>query len=357
MAKAKALAIDETEALFAEIVTELTEHKLGHFSLMSDGFAAEPTEWISTGITLLDAALHGGMPVGRIAEIYGKSQTGKSLLGITMLALAQKQGAVVALIDTERAYTSDFSIRMAGIDPTKLIYCEVETVEKIFDTIERTIAVVRKRVSTPPIVFLWDSVAAVCTEAELKKTMLEEQGVAYAARVIRRGFRRLTDLLADQRAILLMTNQTSTKIGIPAWADNEDTYGGGGPKFYSSVRLRMETMGKIAEKGSDPKGVWCQVTIMKNRLDPPGRKIRVPIYFSTGVNDDDALLEYLYTHNHLGESKGWISWPGKKLARREEFLRSMQEDLTLRAEVKAKALHEFLHDTVPLPEEGMVEGV
>jgi hypothetical protein len=190
------------------------------------------------------------------------------------------------------------------------------------------------------LVIVLDSLAGLATRDELDNKLVDQNPMAHAARVIRRAFRKLIDRIATERVVLVMTNQTSQKIGVPKWAEQEATYGGGGPAFFSSVRLKLATVNQIKSTNEDPVGVWVQWTVKKNRMDPPGRSGRFPVYYTTGVSDDESNVEYLYRHGKFGSTKGWIVHAGSKY-RRTKFLEAMRNDPALRQSVVDMATQLF----------------
>lgn len=304
---------------------------------MGDGlFAAEPKEWVSTGLTLLDAVLGGGLPVGRAVEIYGDSQSGKSLLGLHILSCALRQKCVVALQDTERASTRDFAQRMAGLDTTQVLYSEVRTLEEAYDAFEQLLGAVRS-VSQAPLVVLIDSIAGLSTEREKDTEFSGKKGIAVAARLNYQAFRKFIDRIAEERVILIGTNQTRVNVGAMPWEEKTTTYGGGAWGFFSSVRLALRLCGKIKSDEADAPGVWVEATVKKNRMDPPGRKVRFPVYYTTGIDDLESLVEFLYQRGALGSAKGWIVF-GEKKYRRQAFLEAARSEPTLREAVKLQAL-------------------
>lgn len=339
------------------------------FGLLSNGdFLSEPKERISTGITLLDAAIRGGIPIGRTTELFGSAATGKSLLATHILAHAQQAGCIIVLNDTEAASSVEFIQRMARVRDLKNFYwLDAPTLEDMFDATNNFIDAVREVelnlfsqrheawakkkpkekgpepvLEYTPIVFLNDSLAMLPTKNETLR-LVDEPGIpGEAAKKIRLGFRILTRKMAHQRVAFIFTNHETSKIGAAPWQEKFATYGGTGGMFGASVRLRLESVGKIKENDR-LAGMKCRITVYKSRFDAPGQQIDVPIYFKDGVHDIESIVDFLHFKHFFGTKKGWFQYNDRSY-RRQDFVREVEENKDLRKAITEEAVKLF-HST------------
>jgi len=264
----------------------------------SDDSPCVVTEWISTGCLPLDDILGGGLPVGRIVEIYGDSSTGKTLIAEMVVLTAQQQGFIVIYIDTERAVSLDLMEEL-GIDTSKLIYADPDTMEEVFQLMED---VLTEKDGDDKVLFIWDSVAATTVEQEKNK----DYGSAHMGRhalIMSQGLRKLNRLIAKHTATALFINQTRQKIGI-MFGDDEATFGGKALAFYSSIRIRLKKGKKIKDAGQ-VIGILGHANIVKNKVAVPFKEADLPIYFGEGVDDAEACLLYLKQLGHVDTKGGW----------------------------------------------------
>ena len=200
--------------------------------------------WISTGASMLDIAIsnrpNGGFPVGRISEITGLEQSGKSLLSAHALADTQKKGGLAVLIDTEAAVSKEF-MRAIGIDTSKLLYVSTDSVEKIFEAMETIIEKVRLASKDRYVTIVVDSVAAASTKKELEADYGKDGYATDKAIMISKAMRKITNMIAKQKITVIFTNQLRQKMNAMPFADPWTTSGGKALAFHSSVRLRLST--------------------------------------------------------------------------------------------------------------------
>lgn len=257
------------------------------------------TDFLSTGSSLLDVAisnrLNGGIAFGRITELTGLEGSGKSLVAAHMMANVQKQGGVAVLIDTETAVNWDF-FEAVGIDRSKLVYSHLDTIEDIFQAIEKIIESVRSSNKDTQVIIVVDSIAGASTKDE-KEGKYEKEGYGMMkAYLVSKAMRKITSTIARQKIALVLTNQLRQKVGFSApGADPWTTSGGKAIAFHSSVRLRFSSIEKI-KRSSDSKeviGVKIKADVKKNRLGPPHRTVVFDIYFDRGIDDFGSWLSYL----------------------------------------------------------------
>jgi recombination protein RecA len=257
----------------------------------------EVSEWISTGSTELDAKIannpdvDGGIPVGRLTEIFGEEATGKSFIAYMALADCQRRGGIPVLIDTENSANMTF-LKMLGLDPEdgKLIYIQVDTIEEVFTAIESVIVKIREEYKDKLCVIVWDSVAATTTKAELQNDY-GDVTVALGPRLIGQGLRKIGRFIGKERIALIFLNQVRMKIGI-AFGNPFTTPGGKAIPFTASVRVQLLTAGKL-KAGDDIIGVNIKAKVVKNRMGPPHRECVLQMYFDKGIVDEGSWIKTL----------------------------------------------------------------
>lgn len=276
------------------------------------------SEWISTGILPLDAILGGGIPVGRCTEIYGDESTGKSLLADHIAAEAIVAGADVIYADSEAAVSLPM-IKAVGVDTSKLIYFIPETMEEVFTTFGVAIDI-RDPNDKIPLVLIWDSVAASATRAEMDKEYGKHH-MAPQARIMSASLRKMTASISKKNIAVVFINQTRSKIGV-LFGPSKDTTGGKALKFYTSIRVELAHKGKIWHKTKDKKdpdaviGVMLQAQTVKNKVCPPYKYCRLPVYFDFGVDDAAATLEFLKLKSIITTTGAWHECEALKLEKK-----------------------------------------
>jgi recombination protein RecA len=239
----------------------------------------------------------GGIPVGRITEVTGLEQSGKSLLCGHILAATQRKGGVAVLIDTETSVSVEF-LKAIGVDVAKLLYINVDTVEDIFATIDTIIATVRKDGSKDKdrlVTIVTDSVAAASTKVEMSANYEKDGYATTKAIIISKAMRKITSTIGRQRIALVFTNQLRQKMGV-MFGDPWTTSGGKALAFHSSVRLRLKSIGQIKKEPLGVVGAKCETTVVKNRLGPPLRKAAFDIYFDRGIDDIGSWVAAMKAH-------------------------------------------------------------
>ena len=273
-------------------------------------------EFVSTGSSILDLAIsnrkNGGFPVGRITEITGLEQSGKSLLAAHALANTQKRGGLAVFIDTENAVPPEFFTAI-GIDLKKMLYIPLETMEDIFDTIDTLVEKVRTSDKKKLVTIVVDSVAGASTKQEME-TDFDKDGWATAkAIIISKGMRKITNLIGRERICLIFTNQLRTNMGV-TFGDKWTTSGGKALAFHSTVRLRLKNMGSIKAKISGVEQIVGKKTsalVIKNRLGPPERACEYEVFYSSGVDNYSSWLGVLKDYKLVNQSGAWYSYVNK----------------------------------------------
>jgi len=254
-------------------------------------------EVISTGSPSLDIALGvGGLPRGRIIEIFGPESSGKSTLALEVIAEAQKKGGNVAFIDVEHALDPEYAKKI-GVDIKKIIISQPDSGEDALNLVERLVK------SGMFDVIVVDSVAALAPRAELEGEM-GDHFIGLQARLLSQALRKLTALISKTRTILIFLNQTRAQIGAIMGAQ-ETTPGGKALKFYSSIRIELKKIAQI-KKGEIAIGIKVKARIVKNKVSPPFKTAELDIYYGEGISYEADLL-------NLGEKLGVIQKSGTSL--------------------------------------------
>jgi recombination protein RecA len=290
----------EGDSILTDILVEGLNKKLGDvaYILGKGDSPPEVKEWLSTGSTVLDtiisndASADGGIPVGRLTEICGEAATGKSLLSYMILKDCQDKGGIPVLIDTENAANEDF-LRLLGLKfypEGSLVYVQVESVEKVFQAIEEMIRKIKENNPDKLCCIVWDSVAGTSTDAEVQNDY-GEATIGMQARMIGQGLRKLIRFVGQQRVALVFLNQVRQKIGV-FFGDDTVTPGGKAIPFFSSVRMKLYSGGKV-KAGKDVIGVGIKPKLIKNRMGPPHRDAELKMYFTRGLIDEESWLDVL----------------------------------------------------------------
>jgi len=294
------------KSVAAELAKGLVEADLGVSLLSSETSPCVVTEWLSSGCIALDRILGGGFPVGRMTEIYGDTSTGKSLIAAQIAALAQEDGHIVMMADSESAVSLPI-MEAVGVDIDNLIYSNPDTVEEVFEQFEKAIELKAKKYPDALLVLIWDSVAATSVEQEMDA----EYGKAFMGRhagVISQAMRKITRQVSGNRICAIFLNQTRKKIGV-MYGDDETTFGGKAIHFHASIRLRLKIGKKIVLKVGGKKkkiiGIETKGSVIKNKVAMPFHEATLPIYFGHGIDDALASLYWLQD-NEIVNKANWM---------------------------------------------------
>jgi recombination protein RecA len=322
------------------------EKQFGKGSIMRLGSkeAIVPIAVISTGAISFDAALGvGGVPRGRVIEIFGPESSGKTTIALQVIAEAQKAGGMAAFVDAEHALDPGYAKKL-GVDVDNLLVSQPDYGEQALEIVE---ALVR---SNAIDVLVVDSVAALVPKAELDGEMGDSH-MGLQARLMSQALRKLTGTVAKSRTSLIFINQIREKIGV-MFGNPETTTGGRALKFYSSVRIDIRRIAAIKE-GDVVTGSRTRVKVVKNKVAAPFREAEFDILYGEGISREGDLLDLAVTSNILEKSGSWFSYKGERIGQGREnartFLKENKDTMAkLDAEVR-KALGLTLSVAGPTP--------
>ena len=284
---------------------------------------------IPTGNLLIDRALGvGGLPRGRIVEIYGPESSGKTTLTLTAIAQAQRRGGLAAFIDVEHALDPQYA-RKLGVNLDDLLVSQPSSGEEALQICE---ALVR---SNAIDVVVLDSVAALVTKQELEGE-IGDSTVGTQARLMSAAMRKLTALISKARTVCIFTNQIREKIGV-MFGNPETTPGGRALKFFSSVRMDIRRIGQIKATDGTVQGNRTRIKVVKNKVAPPFTEAEFDIMYNEGISSVGSLLDLALEYNFVQKRGSWFSYDGEQLAQgRDAAKEALRADEKLYAELEEK---------------------
>mgnify|MGYP003975450873 FL=1 len=267
------------------------------YNLSVDDSPTHVNRWISTGSKLLDYICsnrpNGGLPEGRIVEIFGPPSIGKSHIATQIARTTQAMGGIVVYIDTENA-TSVENLGMLGVDVSKrFVYVDTHCTEEVLSIAESTIMKAKAMDKDIPVTIVWDSVAASSPKAELLGDY-DKESIGLQARAISKGMRKITGVIANQNVLFVILNQIRTKIGV-MYGDPDTTPGGKAIPFHASTRIKLGA-GQQIKDGEDVIGIHVSAKTIKNKVAPPFRKINFEIHFGVGIKEHEQVFDLLRKH-------------------------------------------------------------
>ena len=333
MTKANLKVVDDKKMDSAEKVKALDvamsqiEQTYGKGSIMKLGQrGAMDVESISTGSLSLDVALGiGGLPKGRIVEIYGPESSGKTTLALHVIAEAQKNGDSCAFIDAEHALDPAYAKKL-GVNTDELLISQPDTGEQ---ALEITDSLVRSKAISVLVV---DSVAALVPRAEIEGEMGDSH-MGLQARLMSQALRKLTGSVSKSNCMVIFINQIRMKIGV-MFGSPETTAGGNALKFYSSCRLDIRRIGAIKDK-EEIIGNQTRVKVVKNKVSPPFRVVEFDIMYGQGISKLGELIDIGVKSGIINKSGAWFSYKGDKIGQgRENSKIFLQENLKIASEIE-----------------------
>jgi len=325
--KALAAALSQIEKQFGK----------GSVMRMGDGTAIGNIEAISTGSLGLDIALGiGGVPRGRIVEIYGPESSGKTTLTLHVVAEAQKQGGTCAFVDAEHALDPQYAEKL-GVNIDELLVSQPDTGEQ---ALEITDMLVRSGAVDVVVV---DSVAALTPKAEIEGDMGDSH-VGLQARLMSQALRKLTANIKRSNCVVIFINQIRMKIGV-MFGSPETTTGGNALKFYASVRMDIRRIGAI-KKGDEVIGNETRVKVVKNKVAPPFKQVEFQILYGEGISREGEIIDLGVKQGIIEKSGAWYSYNGDRIGQGKENVRQfLKENPEIAADIEQRIRAELLPDT------------
>jgi recombination protein RecA len=317
---AEAARMIETKSNAIEAALANIEKKFGKGSIMRLGERPhEEVGAISTNCLSLDAAIGvGGMPRGRIVEIYGPESSGKTTLALQVVAQAQERGGVAAYIDAEHALDPDYAGKL-GCDIENLLISQPDSGEQALEIAETLVR------SNSVDVIVIDSVAALVPRAELDGEMGDSH-MGLQARLMSQALRKLTGIVSTSNTCFIFINQLREKIGV-FFGSPETTTGGKALKFYASVRIDIRRIGAIKD-GDRIVGNRTKVKVVKNKVAPPFHECEFDIMYGEGISREGDLLDLAVNNNVVEKSGAWFSYKGERLGQGRENVKTMLKENT-----------------------------
>ena len=265
------------------------------YNLSCDDSPTHVNRWISTGSTQLDYIIanqkNGGLPEGRIVEIFGPPSIGKSHIATQIAKSTQKMGGIVVYIDTENA-TSIENLKALGVDISKrFVYVDTHCTEEVLSIAESTIIKAKAMDKDVPVSIIWDSVAATSPKAELVGDY-DKESIGLQARAISKGMRKITGVIANEKVLLVCLNQIRTKVGV-MYGDPTTTPGGHAIPFHSSVRIKLGAGQQILDGDKNPIGINVTAKTIKNKVSAPFRSVDFEIHFGKGIVEHEQMFDRL----------------------------------------------------------------
>lgn len=306
----------------------------GSVMRMGDGGTAHNIEAISTGSIALDVALGiGGLPRGRVCEIYGPESSGKTTLTLQVIAEAQKLGGTCAFVDAEHALDPSYAEKL-GVDVDELLVSQPDTGEQ---ALEITDMLVR---SSAIDVIVIDSVAALTPKAEIEGDMGDSH-MGLQARLLSQALRKLTANIKRSNTMVIFINQLRMKIGV-MFGNPETTTGGNALKFYSSVRLDIRRTGAI-KRGEEIVGNETKVKVVKNKVAPPFKTINFEILYGEGISHEGEIIDLGVNCNIIDKAGAWYSYNGDRIGQGKDKVRTfMKENPAIADEIEVKIRAEMM---------------
>jgi recombination protein RecA len=324
---------ERTKAI--DIAVGQIEKQFGKGSIMrlGQGNAIAPMEAISTGAISIDYALGiGGLPRGRVIEIFGPESSGKTTLALQVIAEAQRAGGMAAFVDAEHALDAQYAQKL-GVDLDNLLVSQPDHGEQALEIVEVLI-----RSGSIDVVVV-DSVAALVPKAEIEGEMGEAQ-MGLQARLMSQALRKLTGVVAKSKTILIFINQLREKIGV-MFGNPETTTGGRALKFYASVRIDIRRIASIKD-GDQVIGGRTRVKVVKNKVAPPFREAEFDIMYGEGISREGDLIDLAVEKRIVEKSGAWFAYGGERLGQgRENAKQFLRENPDVRRTIEDRVRREL----------------
>ncbi|HZO92353.1 MAG TPA: recombinase RecA [Candidatus Baltobacteraceae bacterium] len=325
---------DEKQVALSNALAQI-ERQFGKGSIMKMGEFADKMAFdvISTGSIALDLALGvGGLPRGRIVEVYGPESSGKTTLALHVIAEAQKSGGTAAFVDVEHALDPTYAQGL-GVDLDQLLVSQPDAGEQALDIAEMLVR------SNAVDVVVVDSVAALVTKAELEGDMGDTH-VGLQARLMSQALRKLTSAISRSKCVMIFINQLREKVGV-MFGNPETTSGGRALKFYASVRLDVRKLEQI-KVGQEVVGSRTRVKVVKNKVAPPFRQAEFDITYGKGISKMGSIIDVALDRNIIGKSGSWYTYGEQRIGQGRENAKAFLEEHSDIAEAIEAQIREAL---------------
>ena len=322
------LAEDKMKALNAALSQIEKQYGKGSIMRLGDHDVVKDLQIVSTGSLSLDIALGvGGLPRGRVVEIYGPESSGKTTLTLQVIAEMQKLGGTAAFIDAEHALDPAYAGKL-GVDVANLLISQPDTGEQALEIADMLVR------SGSVDVIVIDSVAALTPKAEIEGETGEPQ-MGLQARLMSQALRKLTANIKRTNTLVIFINQIRMKIGV-MFGNPETTTGGNALKFYASVRLDIRRVGNI-KKGDEVIGSETKVKVVKNKVAPPFREAFFDILYGEGISREGEIIELGVQHKVVDKSGAWYAYGGEKIGQGKDNAREfLKENPAVAKEIEAR---------------------
>jgi recombination protein RecA len=336
-ANVKTLNTEKAKALQAALAQIEKQFGKGSIMRLGEGEVIDDIEVVSTGSLGLDIALGvGGLPRGRVVEIYGPESSGKTTLTLQVIAEMQRLGGTCAFIDAEHALDAQYAQKL-GINLQELLISQPDTGEQALEIVDALV-----RSGSVDLVVI-DSVAALTPKAEIEGEMGDSLP-GLQARLMSQALRKLTGTIKKTNTMVIFINQIRMKIGV-MFGSPETTTGGNALKFYASVRLDIRRIGSI-KKGEEVIGNETKVKVVKNKIAPPFKTAEFDILYGQGISREGEIIDMGVNAHVLEKSGSWYSYNGEKIGQGKDNARDfLKENLQLSVEIENK-----VRDAVGIPQ-------
>ena len=327
----------EGKAKALGLALEQIEKQYGKGSIMKLGESTHTkVECIPTGALSLDLALGGGLPKGRIVEIYGPESSGKTTITIHAIAEVQRAGGTAAFIDAEHALDPEYAKRI-GVDVDNLLLSQPDNGEQALEICETLVR------SNAVDIIVVDSVAALVPRAEIEGDMGDSLP-GLQARLMSQALRKLTSVISRSKTTVVFINQIRMKIGV-MFGNPETTTGGNALKFYASVRMDIRKIGQI-KQGENVVGNRTKIKVVKNKIAPPFREAEFDIMYNEGISKSGDVLDLASTKGVVEKSGAWYSYKGEKIGQGREATKTYLKENPKALEEIAKAVKKLVAEEV-----------